>query len=638
MLGTAAAEVKELIRSRTDIVQLIGESLTLQPERGGRSYRGLCPFHPDHNPSLTVNPERQTYKCWACGEGGDCFSFVMKYEGVGFREALELLARRAGIELPRFAPAREEGSLSKQQLYEVLAWAEQECHRFLLQAQLADKAREYLRSRQFHEDTIRRFRLGYHPDDWQWLLERGRQKFPLAALQAAGLVEEREGRSGFRDKFLFVDRVVFPIHDERGRCVAFGGRQLPQTKFPNAGKYLNSDEGPLFHKSRLLYGLDHAREGIRRTQTAVVMEGYVDCIKAHQAGVVNAVATLGTALSETQVALLKRFAQRVVLVYDGDTAGRTAAERAIEKFLAHEVDIRILTLPDELDPDEFLEIHGSQELERLIATAPEAWEFHYRNCVAAWGTHTTAGRLRVLEEMLKLLTVARGMAGSVKENLLLSQLADRLRIPEPDVRRRLRALRGPSGTTVATRKVSASGAQVADEEASRLAAVVSLQQHPTKDDLLECELLQTLFTTPHRIGVVRQTVGLDDLRHPLLREVLGVCFDLADHGQEPEVGRVLATMECPHLKRVVVWLDEEAALRRRAETTLPPATGSDTERLQDILERIVWRRQQESYAAQQGKLVSQADSPTGLDADMRELLRQSAHYHRLRTTRRRPSS
>jgi len=636
--GLTAADIKELVRSRTDIVQLIGESLTLHPERGGRSFKGLCPFHPDHNPSLTVNPERQTYKCWSCGEGGDCFSFVMKYEGVGFREALEQLARRAGVELPRLAAPRAEGSISKQQLFDALAWAEQECHRFLLQGAAAQQAREYLRSRHVREDTIVRFRLGYHPDDWNWLLERGRGKFAVDVLQAAGLVESRDGGVGYRDKFLFVDRVLFPIRDERGRCVAFGGRMLPDAKLQKAGKYLNSDDGPVFHKSRLLYGLDQARDGIRHTGTAVVMEGYVDCIKAHQAGVVNAVATLGTALTETQVALLKRFAQRVVLVYDGDRAGQSAAARAIEKFLAQDVDIRILTLPDELDPDEFLETHGVLELERLIDTAPEAWEFQYRQSVGTHGVGTIAGRLRVLEDMLKLLTVAAGLAGSVKENLLLSQLSDRLRIGEADVRRRLRELRAQTGASAANRKVAAGEFRGGEGDAARQAAVVSLQQHPTKDDLLECELVQALFTAPSMIGVVRQVIGLDDLRNALLRELVAVCFDLADQGEAPALERVLAAVECPHLKRLAVWLDEDAAQRRLAEklTNAPSVGGAGL--LQEILERLSWRRLEESHETRKGRLAGKPEMPKSLDADMRELLKQAASYHRQRAARKLPSS
>jgi DNA primase len=642
----AATELKELVRSRTDIVQLIGESLTLQPERGGRLFKGLCPFHDDHNPSLQVNPERQTYKCWSCNEGGDCFSFVMKYEGVGFREALESLARRAGVELPQYSGPREESGPSKSSLLEVLAWAEAEFQRFFQQAAAAQRARDYLRERRFTAETLAGCRVGYHPDQWDWLIERAKGKYSAEQLSAVRLVKAREHGAGYQD--YFVDRVLFPIHDERGRCVAFGGRLLPDSKQQNAGKYFNSSESPVFHKSRLIYGLDRAREAIRKTGTAVVMEGYVDCIKAHQAGVVNAVATLGTALTETHVTALKRLAQRVVLVYDGDVAGQNAAVRAIEKFLAQDVDIRILSLPDELDPDEFLDAHGVDAFESLVRQAPEAWEFQYRHCVRTSGVDSSASRLRVLDEMLALLTVSPGTAGSVKESLLVSQLADRLGIAETDARRRLRELRGvrsrTSGSaTAADRKLSANDLSETGLDAELRAAVDSLQQRANRDDLLECELLEALFTDPRTIQLVRQDVGVEDIRNCAVRELLTVCFDLWDHGEFPELGRVLTEVESPHLKRLAVWLDEEATARGMAEKLAgaaeslvqdAPSRGSSGSTksglLQQVLDGMKWRRQQVSHETAQGRLAERLDAMSSLDAETRELLQQSANYHQQR--------
>jgi DNA primase len=357
------SDIKELVRSRTDLIALVGESVALHSQRGGRMFKALCPFHDDHNPSMEVNPERQTYRCWVCNKGGDCFSWVMEYEGVGFREALVSLANRAGVEIPKYQGHRDEGPTvnDKSSLYEVMAWAETEFHRFLLNAAQAERAREYLRSRHFSKATIEEYRLGYHPDSWEWIQERARNKFSQEQLLAARLIQERDKGNGYYD--LFLDRVLFPIQDERGRCVAFGGRQLPDSKYNSGGKYFNSPEGILFHKSKLIFGLNKARDAIRKTGTAVVMEGYVDCIKAHQAGVLNAVATLGTALTEQHVAFLKRLAERVVLVYDGDDAGQKAAVKAVEKFLAQDVDLRVLTLPENLDPDEFLDAHGTDAFE-----------------------------------------------------------------------------------------------------------------------------------------------------------------------------------------------------------------------------------------------------------------------------------
>lgn len=598
------SDVKELVRSRTDLVQLVGESVTLHSQRGGRTFKALCPFHDDHNPSMEVNPERQTFRCWVCHKGGDCFSWVMEYEGVGFREALESLARRAGVELPKFPGRRDSDAptIDKASLYDVLAWAEAEFHRFLLQGGQSERAREYLRSRHFRAETIAEYRLGYHPDSWDWLLQRAAGKFSASQLEAVRLVKARDGGTGYFD--YFVDRVLFPIHDERGRCVAFGGRVLPDSRYNEGGKYFNSPESPLFQKSRLIFGLDKARDGIRKSGTAVVMEGYVDCIKAQQSGIKNAVATLGTALTEQHVAFLKRLAERVVLVYDGDQAGKDAAVRAIEKFIAQDVDLRVLTLPDGHDPDEFLDAHGTAAFEALIRDAREAWDVRYRHCVSHFGTGTVAARLMILKDMLGLLALNPVLNGTTKESVLVAGLAQRLGFGESDVRRELREVRGRTAANAATRKVSAGEFSANSADAERQAAIVSVQQRPRKDDLLECELLQILFTAPPMMRWVRPAIGVDDLQNSALRELLAACFDLADHGEPPDFTRVLSYLECPSLKSLAVWIDEQAAARDVAgKLAQDVAQGSDhpPEFVRNALEQLTWRRSAAKYESARGE-------------------------------------
>ncbi len=640
------SDIKELVRSHTDLVALVGESVALHSQRGGRQFKALCPFHDDHNPSMEVNPERQTYRCWVCNKGGDCFSWVMEYEGVNFREALVSLANRAGIEIPKYSGHQDCGPTvnDKASLCEVLAWAETEFHRYLLQAAQAERAREYLKSRRFSKETIELYRLGYHPDSWEWIQERGRDKFSLERLIAARLIKERDEGGGHYD--LFVDRVLFPIHDERGRTVAFGGRVLPDSRYNSGGKYFNSPESTVFQKSKLIFGLDKARDAIRKTGTVVVMEGYVDCIKAHQAGVLNAVATLGTALTEQHVSFLKRLAERVVLVYDGDDAGKNAAVKAVEKFLAQDVDLRVLTLPESLDPDEFLDAHGTDKFESLISQAPEAWDVRYRHCVSHFGTSTVTARLKVLDEMLGLLANSPGLNGTTKENVLVAQLAQRLAITESDARRQLRELRGRTASANAMRKVTAGESTESAEVIARRAAVVSVQQRQKTDDLLECELLQLLFTAPHIIGWVRQEIGVDDLQNTALRDLLGVCFDLADQGEPLEFSRVLAQLECPHLKSLAVWIDVQAAARDVAgklaqdAATASQAGGGTTapsSLVQNVVDGLKWRRQQATHAAVQGVLAQRIEPGTQLDPELRELLQRAANFHQQRATRKLPS-
>ncbi|MBX3436263.1 MAG: DNA primase [Planctomycetaceae bacterium] len=373
-------DFKEAVRAQTDIVSLVGETVRLSAARGGREFVGLCPFHDDHNPSMRVYPGQQTFRCWVCNTGGDCFTFVMESEHVEFREALEILAQRAKIPIPqRSGRPQESSGQDKAKLLEAVLWAQGLFENSLRNDEAAAPARHYLAERGFTPETIAQFRLGFHPNDWSWMVDRARGRFTPQQLTAAGLTKQREDGPGHFD--YFVNRVMFPIHNERGQPVGFGGRVLPGDT-SGFGKYFNSTENAVFHKSRLVYALNHARDAIKETETAVVMEGYTDCMSSHQAGIRNVVATLGTALTEMQVTTIKRFARKVVLVYDGDKAGIEASEKAVSRFLAQDVDLRILTLPEGQDPAEFLDAHRQTVCRKLIHRAPEAFDFCVR-CVSA---------------------------------------------------------------------------------------------------------------------------------------------------------------------------------------------------------------------------------------------------------------
>ncbi len=338
----SSSDDKERIRQAIDIVDLVGSYTSLR--RQGRNYVALCPWHDDSRPSLQVNPERQSFKCWVCNIGGDVFSFLMKMENVEFGEAVAMLAERAGIQLTPYDPRRggspvpgdvagEPPSASardpdvKRVLYQAAAWAEQLFHECLLRDPEAEPARQYLRDRGISDESIRHFHLGYSPDSWDWLIKQSlrTKKFSHGVLERIGLLGRKQVGGGHYDRFK--GRVLFSIRDVQGRPVGIGGRVLPGQAATNPAKYVNSPESPLFSKSNLLYGLDLARNAITKTRTAVVTEGYTDCIIARQAGFENVLAVLGTALGERHIKLLKRFADRVVLVLDGDEAGQKRHRR-----------------------------------------------------------------------------------------------------------------------------------------------------------------------------------------------------------------------------------------------------------------------------------------------------------------------
>ena len=552
---------KEQVRLRSDIAAVIGESISLKALRGGAELAGLCPFHDDRNPSLKVYPDRQTFRCWSCDTGGDVFSFVMKYDGLDFYSALKHLAQRAGLEMPRRSGGpREAGGPNRGRLLEVLAWADRQCHASLRKGPEAAPAREYLAGRGIHADLAKTFGLGYHPPGWSWLVDRAKGLFSPEELLAAGVAGQRKDGSGLRDHALFPDRVIFPIRDERGRTIAFGGRQLPADDPAGAfgAKYINSSEGVLFHKSKVLYGLDVAREAIRKPtcDTALVVEGYTDVLALHKAGYGNVVATLGTALTKEHVGVLRRFTNRIVLVLDGDRAGGDAAEKALQKLLAESVDLRVLTLPAGTDPAEFVS-DRPDEFGELVRTAPEALDFKLSRVTARHGGDALQAGDAATGEMLDLLRTDPGLTGTRRGDLVLMRTSERFGVPE----RRLRAELNRKAP--APRRFEPGPADGPRERPAEPPI-----PKPAGDDLAEAELLKILLTKPALFPAAHAAVGSGDLRHGGLRRLFELCEDADELDGEVTLPAVLDAA-APHgdspLKRFAVTLLAEADAQRLGE-------------------------------------------------------------------------
>jgi DNA primase len=624
-----ADEFKELVRARTDLVSLIAESVTLHSQRGGREFVGLCPFHDDHNPSMRVYPDRQSFKCWSCTEGGDCFSFVMLRERVSFPEALEMLARRANLEMPRkYRREQGESGENKNRLYEIVAWAENEFHECLLKSPAAERARRYLKDRDISATSTSKFRLGYHPDNWEWLIDRARGRYTPEQLTQVGLAGQRSSGNGFYDNF--VDRVLFPIRDAQKRAVAFGGRVLPDSKETGMGKYWNGPDTVLFHKSRLLYALDQARESISKSRAVVVVEGYTDCIIAHQQGLTNFVATLGTALNESHVMNLKRLAQRVVLVFDGDGPGKLAAEKALPRFLAQEVDLRILTLPDNLDPADFLAQRGPEALIPLLDGAEEAFRQKFRLTIDRHGLDSVDSRHRVLSDMLEVLSQVPSASGTglasnwqMRENVILGILSQDLKISESHIRERLGELRTAQQQKTGT-------------TASRHAGDVAQSPHPrdrlfprkaTRDELAELELLEIIFTLPEKVEIVRREIDPAELTNAHLRELLSVCFQMHLEGVLPAYDRVTARLEDADLKNLAAEIDLDARERKVSNELLEHTLGYFRQR------RELRDRARGALAGPHGSQSPDSLDPHLLDGAARERLQQATELHRKRVSR-----
>ncbi|MBW3596857.1 MAG: DNA primase [Planctomycetes bacterium] len=588
---------KEQVRQATDIVDLVGGYLDLR--RQGRVYRGLCPFHDDSRPSLHVDPERQFWKCWVCDVGGDVFSFVMHKEGVSFREALEMLAERAGITLRRSPQTKvEPGSpQDKRTLYAALEWAAKQYHQCFLNSPEAAAARKYVEERQIARESVERFHIGFAPNAWQWLIDRARTTpFTGEVLQAAGLAGKSE--QGGRHYDLFRGRVMFPIRDTQRQCVALGGRILPEFADDRTGKYYNSPETKVFHKSEQFYGLDLARDSAEMRsakapqRSIVVVEGYTDVVMAHQCGVGNAIAVLGTALNEKHIRILRRFTDTIYLVLDGDEAGQRRTNEILELFVAEQVDVRIVTPPEGLDPCDFLLARGGDAFRDLLDHAVDALEHKVRGLTVGLNPASDTHRAhQAVEEILSVLAKApRLHAGTeaslrMREQQMLARLSRQFLVDEGELRARLRELRR--------------AAKPRSGDRSQPALTTPLA--PTKMGPGETELLEIMTLDRDLAERAVEEISASDLTTPAARGLFSAFRRLYEQGQPLDLLRVMTEVEDAHLKSLLVELDENA--RAKEEKTQQSAP----ERLETLIGRLLARREeqerrQKEAALEQGSL------------------------------------
>ncbi len=431
---------KERVQAATDLVRLIGEQVNLRPK--GKEFAGLCPFHDDKTPSMQVSPQKQIYKCFSCGAGGDAFSFVMNYHKMSFVESLKYLAERAGVELTPWKPDGAggqpiEGPSERKQIAAANERAVDFYRALLRHPEHGREARAYLERRGVSEQMIEAFGLGYAPDRWDGLVTMIREKgWDRHGFELASLIRPR--KTGDGDFDFLRHRLIFPIFDAIGRPIAFGGRKLRDEDEP---KYLNSPETTLFNKSATLYGLHAAKKPIIDTKTAVIVEGYTDVIACHQAGAANVVAALGTALTAEHVRELRRYCEQVIVVMDGDAAGQKAADRAVQVFLTGDLDVSIAVLPPGQDPDELLKAGGLDAWDEVLDRAVDALGFAFDRVQSRLAeADTVTGRQKVAEEFMdQLIRLGVTQTGGVRRAFVMERLARMLRMSGPAVEAALSA-------------------------------------------------------------------------------------------------------------------------------------------------------------------------------------------------------
>jgi DNA primase len=421
-LGKYSREVVTQVLAATDIVEIVGGAVELKPS--GHRLLGLCPFHNEKTPSFSVNRERQQYYCFGCEKGGDALSFIMEFEGLSFAEALQKLADRAGVQLPAPTERESREDFARRNILQLYAFAAQTYGELLKNPLKGGRGRTYLKTRSLKEATTAKFGLGYAPDSYTTLVEAARTKqIKDYVLENSGLA--KRGNQGLYD--LFRERLMIPIRDVMGNIVAFGGRDLTGTA---PGKYINSPENPVYRKSRVLYGLFEARDGLRQAKKAILVEGYFDLMRCFDEGITNVVATCGTALTTEQSALIRRYVPEVVVVYDGDPAGIRAALRGVAILTAAGLTVRALVLPDGKDPDDFIRDAGADAFRSLVEHALDFVTFYIR--LNSERLDTIEGRTTVAREVF---TIVQSIDDTMRVDEYLKLAARELQLDEWNVRR-----------------------------------------------------------------------------------------------------------------------------------------------------------------------------------------------------------
>jgi len=567
--------IVEEVRARVNLVELIAGHTDLK--QAGRTWKGLCPFHKERSPSFTVDPAKGFYHCFGCGAGGDAFKFAMEIHGLSFPEALETLARRVGVELPERRGNTPRDRSRRRILLDVTRAAALFFRRALKEDPRAERAREYLTGRGFSLTEALGYGLGYAPDDWESLARHlTKEGLDLDAARTTGLIAERSRGGGHYDRFR--DRLMFTILDAEGTAIGFGARALGDVEGP---KYINSSDSEIFHKGRGVYGLSWALKTIREQGRAVVVEGYFDVLSLHQHGFTQAVATLGTALTPDHAYQLKRYAPEVVLLFDGDDAGRKAAWRALPHFLAADVRPRAAFLPSGEDPDTLVQKQGAPALQALLDAAPPLLEHVIASRARTAGADPRA-RGQAMRDLAPLLTA---LPDPVEQDATVALAARSFQVSEDSVRKMLAAR---PETTRAPESVAAVPEPSIAMPPAEEALVRVLVQQPGLAELLVGTELDRSMRAPIAARFVRAAAQdpaagtnrwLADIDDPaLLRLVTGSAVDATG---APEQGTRVVT-DCIRRIQRDRLRDEVEALAREISQRESRGEISELGRLQQL--------------------------------------------------------
>ncbi len=562
------------IQQANDIVDVIGEHLALK--RKGREMLGLCPFHEDHRPSFNVNPTKQIFKCFACGAGGDVIKFIQMRENLTFPQALQRLADRAGIKVEPFRPRTSNESRATSDdadpndIARANAWAAKYFAANLAHPEKGKDARKYVAERQLWDESVKNWQIGLALGADNDLLSAARQKkIPDKLLLAAGLVVG--AGSSLSDKF--INRLMFTIADATGKIIAFGGRTLSG----EGAKYINSPTTAIFDKSNSLFGLDHARHQMVSSDTAVVVEGYTDCIMAHQFGVSNVVATLGTSFTAGHARILRRYAKKVVLLFDSDTAGLEAANRALGVALGSHIDIAIASVPQGKDPCDFLLAQGKEPFAKLIDNATDVFTFKWARLNANLGSQPTiAGKKQAFDEYMDNIATAisSGNLSVVEAGLIvINRLSTLIKLDAKEINAEL-------SRRVHRVKTASSYTSAADDSHTPLDLGEGLSANAQR------EILEVLLAHPSLFDDIKDKISPQNFDVPALQRVAQAVFGTLSEKTRASIQTICAAVEDPQLAGLMTTLEHEGAEK-----------GNFTKRLADALAALEHVEQQKNKTA-----------------------------------------
>ncbi|MDD5497685.1 MAG: DNA primase [Atribacterota bacterium] len=509
-------EILDEIRNRLDIVELISEYVSLKPS--GKGYKGLCPFHQEKTPSFMVDSGRQIFHCFGCGEGGNIFTFIMKMEKVKFPEAVKILADKAGIALPTFENQNIKIAPDRELIFRLNEIAADYYHRNLFSAQ-GKSARQYLWKRNFSEEIIKKFQLGYALPGYEHLMSiLLAKKIPLSDLFKAGLVA-KSSKSGKTIDY-FRNRIIFPIFNLQGNIIAFGGRVLDD-KLP---KYINSPETAVYSKAKHLYGLFQAKKSIRQKNQVIIVEGYTDVLMAHQYGFENVVASLGTALTSQQIDLVKRYADEVLVAFDSDTAGKIATLRSLNMIKKAVRKVRIISLPLNSDPADVLLKEGKNYFSNLLDKALPLIDYKLKVLTEQYNASTSAGKISIIRELFPDLS---SVTSEVELQTEVKKIAEKLDLAEESILNDLN--RYKKGNRVLLTSI--------------LTDTSSESTHINAEKILIGSMLQKR----DNIEKIFSELQVEDFSIQEHREIVSIIMDLFKGGEKVSLQKVMDELEDPKM-------------------------------------------------------------------------------------------